>query len=135
MDWLLSLLREIEKKAVFQEVLPFRFCLFCAVSALSLVGMSSQKADVAPETLGRANLVLSDKVAAPSAAMIGLHQSAAILAIETSVDRGGRSDLYSDKSQESEEELQPLQKPKIDMEVLGGIALLLWVLRLRSFGN
>ena len=135
MSWLLSVSRETEKGAVYQFVLLARLRLFFTIGAFSLVGVFSAKADIAAETLARANLAVLGKVAASPTEVNSVDNGAALLATETKVDQGGKNIFHSDESQKPEGELQPPREPKPDMEVLGGIALLIWALRLRSFGS
>ena len=124
-------MREWGKRAIFQRLSLPIFVLLCATGAL--VGTFSAKADSVAETLGRANYVLSGEAAASPSAMSKLNGHGSLLATDTSADQSDRNIPHPDKSEKSEGKLQSLLEPKIN--ILGGFALLLWVLRLRSFGS
>ena len=131
-------LKEAGRGVIFQNVLLVRFRLFCIIGAIGLVETFSANADFGPVALGLGNDVLSGSVAASPAAMNELGSDGLLSVTETFADSATTDipqPIKSEKLGKRIAELQPPTEARIGMQILGGLALLLWVQRLRSYGN
>src|SRR5207253_7257607 len=119
------------KRIIFGDLLMFPIQLLCAVALLGFVRSFSAEVGDSAETLSIANDAVSSGAQSPRAAENALGSTGQLLETQRSTKYAGADSVKSRNTEDHSAELRPLPELGIGMEILGGLALLLWIQRLR----